>query len=284
MGREQIAALIVIGPLIVVSGLIAWYGHVAVPGYGEPGVVVFNLTEERLNVNPTSRNHLLEYRQAVLLAIDRQALAETLPATPVNTIVGLASHGYDHDAWTEYEDPARVGELLTGLGGPIEAVYTSSYADSTIAIGEAVASQLTSAGINTTTQFDGDFFGTQLPERQFDLFAIRLFAGVLGVGSIVDGLEAYAPGQGIVDWTGLDAEADRYVDILEQARAEFNPDRLVDLLREAESVLADNALVYPLVLRQSTNAIYWPDRIEGITPNRLGGWHTWNAAWWRPGG
>ena len=79
-------------------------------------------------------------------------------------------------------------------------------------------------------------------------------------------------------------EADRYVDLLERARVEFDPDRLTGLLAEAEAVLADNALIYPLVQRQSTNAIYWPDRIQGITPNRIGGWHTWNAAWWRPGG
>ncbi len=247
-------------------------------------VVIFNLAHERLDINPASRNDLLQYRQAVLSAIDRNQLAETLPAPSVNSIVGLAFDRYDHDAWTAYDDPARVGELLAGLDEPIEAVYTSSYADSTIAIGEAVAEQLTSAGIDTTTQFDGDFFGTQLPERQFDLFAIRLFAGALGPGSVVDGLQAYAPGQGIVDWTGLDADADRYVDLLEQARAEFDLDRRADLLQEAESVLADNALVYPLVLRQSTNAIYWPDRIAGIAPNRLHGWHTWNAAWWRPAG
>jgi len=247
-------------------------------------VVIFNLAEGRFDVNPTSLNHLLQYRQAVLSAIDRQALAETLSATPVNSIVGLAFDRYEHEAWAEYEDPTQVDELLTGLAEPVEAVYTSSYADSTIAIGEAVASQLTSAGINTTTQFDGDFFGTQLPERQFDLFAIRLFASNLGSGSVVDGLEAYAPGQEIVDWTGLDAEADHYVDILEQARTEFDRDRLAALLVEAESVLADNALIYPLVLRQSRNAIYWPDRIQGITPNRVGNWHTWNAAWWRPGG
>ncbi len=246
-------------------------------------VVIFNLAEGRFDVNPTSLNHLLQYRQAVLSAIDRQALAETLSATPVNSIVGLAFDRYEHEAWAEYEDPTQVDELLTGRAEPVEAVYTSSYADSTIAIGEAVASQLTSAGINTTTQFDGDFFGTQLPERQFDLFAIRLFASNLGSGSVVDGLEAYAPGQEIVDWTGLDAEADHYVDILEQARTEFDPDRLAALLVEAESVLADNALIYPLVLRQSRNVIYWPDRIQGITPNRGGNWHTWNAAWWRPG-
>jgi ABC-type transport system substrate-binding protein len=247
-------------------------------------VMIFNLAEGRFEANPASLNDILEYRQAVLSAIDRRALAETLPAIPVNSIVGLAYDRYDHDAWTLYEDPARVGELLTEVGEPVGAVYTSSYADSTIAIGEAVASQLTSAGINTTTQFDGDFFGTQLPERQLDLFAIRLFASNLGPGSVVDGLEAFAPGQGIVDWTGLDAEADRYVEILEQARTEFEPDRLAELLQEAESVLADNALIYPLVLRQSRNVIYWPDRVQGITPNRAGNWNTWNAAWWRPGG
>jgi len=247
-------------------------------------VVIFNLAETRFDVNPNSLNHLLEYRQAVLSAIDRHALPELLLAQPVNSILGVAFERYGNDAWAAYENPSRAADLLSGIDQPIEAVYTSSNAGSTIAIGEAVAGQLTSAGINTTTDFEGDFFGIQYPERQFDLFAVRQFAGLLGVGSVVDSLGWYGPGEGLIDWTGLEAEADRFVDLLEQARAEFDPDRLAVLLAEAESVLADNALIYPLVRRQATNVIYWPDRIDGITPNRLGGWHTWNAAWWRPAG
>ncbi|MDK1102312.1 MAG: ABC transporter substrate-binding protein [Actinomycetota bacterium] len=247
-------------------------------------LMAFNLGEGRLEVNPNSRNDLLEYRQAVLSAIDRQALSDSFGSPAFNSIVGLAVDRYGNHAWSAYNDVGRAQQLLAGIDGPIEATYASSSAESTIAIGEAVADQLRSAGIDTTTQFGGDFFGSQLQERRLDLFAFRLFPGSGGLGQVAAAFEVFAAGEGLVDWTGLESEADRYTDLLERARVEFDQQRLAELLGEAESVLADNALVYPLVLRQGTNVIYWPDRIQGITPNRIGGWHTWNAAWWSPGG
>ncbi len=245
--------------------------------------VAFNLRDGRTEVNPNSNNDLLAYRQAVLSAIDRPALADSYGGPAVDSIVGLVIDRYGNDAWSAYGDTGRVQELLTGIDGPIEAIYTSSFADTTIAIGEAVAGQLTSAGIDTTTQFDGDFFTKLFDEHQFDLFALRLFPGSGGLGQVAGGLEIFAAGEGVLDWTGLQSEADRYADILEQARVEFDQDSLAELLGQAESVLADNALAYPLVSRQSTNVIFWPDRIRGIAPNRVGGWDTWNAAWWSPG-
>ncbi|MEN8042092.1 MAG: hypothetical protein ABFR95_11375, partial [Actinomycetota bacterium] len=127
------------------------------------------------------------------------------------------------------------------------------------------------------------FFSKLFEEQHFDLFALRLFPGGGGLGQVAQSLSLYAAGEGVLDWTGLQSEADRYANILEQASVEFDQDRLAELLGEAESILADNALAYPLVTRQSTNVIYWPDRIRGIAPNRIGDWDTWNAAWWSPG-
>ncbi len=44
ISRERLAALLVVAPLIAGIGLLAWYGHAAVPGNGEPGTAVFSLT------------------------------------------------------------------------------------------------------------------------------------------------------------------------------------------------------------------------------------------------
>ncbi len=246
--------------------------------------MAFNLGDGRLEVNPNSRNDDLAYRQAVLSAIDRQALGSTFGSPTVRSIVGLAMDRYGNDAWTAYDDAQRVPELLASIEAPIEAMYISSYADATIAIGEAVAQQLTEAGIATDTQFDGVYFGTQLLERKLDLYAWRSFAGIGGLASVASMFDLYLPEQGLLDWSGLEAEGRVLADLIHRAKAELDQDRLAELLAEAESVLADNAIVYPLVVRQGTNVIYWPDRIQGITPNRIGGWHTWNAAWWSPGG
>ena len=44
MRRERIAALMVLLSMLVVGAAVAWYGRAAVPGTGEPGVTVINLT------------------------------------------------------------------------------------------------------------------------------------------------------------------------------------------------------------------------------------------------
>ncbi len=44
MRRERTAALLVLLSIVSVGAAVAWYGHAAVPGVHEPGVVVFNLT------------------------------------------------------------------------------------------------------------------------------------------------------------------------------------------------------------------------------------------------
>jgi mono/diheme cytochrome c family protein len=44
MSRETVATLLVLLPLLAGGGLVAWYGQTAVPGAGEPGTAVFNLT------------------------------------------------------------------------------------------------------------------------------------------------------------------------------------------------------------------------------------------------
>jgi len=44
MKQETIAALLVLLSIVAVGVAVAWYGSAAVPGAGEPGVVVFNLT------------------------------------------------------------------------------------------------------------------------------------------------------------------------------------------------------------------------------------------------
>jgi ABC-type transport system substrate-binding protein len=252
-------------------------------------VLVFNLEDGRFDINPESRNELIEYRMAVLAAIDRQQLAETFEKREVNSITGVAVDRYDNDAWDAYayDDASRVGDLLAGVSEPHFAVYTSSHGEGTITFGTAVAEQLTAAGIDTTTDFDGDFFFSRLPERSLDLYAFRAFASVGGGGlsGVARALELFDPDREAVFWSPLTEDASRYRLLIAEARSELDQDRLGKLLAEAESILADNAVLYPLVRRNTINIVYWPERIQGLVPNRHSGWDTWNAAtWWSPGG
>ncbi|MEN8235200.1 MAG: ABC transporter substrate-binding protein [Actinomycetota bacterium] len=246
-------------------------------------VIAFNLDGGNLEVNPNSRNDLLDYRKAVLAAIDRSTLGGLEGITPIDSIVGLAVDRYGHDVWSQHDTTGQVGTLLAGVPEPHEAVYGSSAADATVAIGTWVADQLTTAGIDTTTDFSGVFWSEQFPERRLDIFALRAFASLGGLSGVAEMMETYLPGEGIVDWTGLDDEAARYTDLITEARSEFDRDRLAELITEAEAILADNALIYPLARRQASPAVYRPERIQGLIPNRYQGWNTWNAAmWWSP--
>ncbi len=258
-------------------------------------VIGFEMRDTRFDVNPDSLNAELLYRRAVLSAIDRNAISNDTGFPVATSIVGTAAPGLDLDVWQQYDDTTRTGDLLGRLGAasgrdfsadPPTAVYTSSPGDETIAIGDAVVAQLVTAGWDATTNYTWDFFNINLPEGQNDIFALRLFSGD-GLPELASQLSAFDPtlpnDQILFDWSSVGGPAQRYADIVAEAQTTLDPDRLRDLVVEAETILADNAVVYPIVRRQMSLAPYWPDRIQGFVPHQ--GWNTANAArWWSPEG
>lgn len=252
----------------------------------------FEMRDSRFEVNPDSLNDELLFRQAVLSAINRDALAAET-GNPVTSITGAASPGLETDVWEQYDNPELTPELLTQLGAalgrdlmaePPVAVYTSSPGDETIVIGEAIAEQLNAAGFQVATDFTWDFFDINLPEGRNDVFSVRLFAGD-GVADLARFLSFFDPtlpaDEVLFDWSSVGEPAQRFADVMAEARVTLDPDRLRELLMEAEAILADNAIVYPVVLRQLFYLPYWPERIQGIVPHH--GWDTATAArWWSP--
>lgn len=249
-------------------------------------VLLINLEPGRFVANPDSLNDRADYRAAVLAAIDRLALATDVEREAVGSIAGIAVDAADSDVWDRYDDPAAVPGLLADLAPDPSAVYTSSSGDETIRIGEAAAALLTAAGIETTTEFSGEFF-SQMPAAEFDIYAMRLFPGTGGLSGVAHSLAVFDPSIDsqfpIALWGALAEEATRYSEVVAAARAEVDQQRLLELITEAERILADNAVLYPLVRKQPFMRAWWPDRIQGIAPNRHQQWDTWNAAqWWRP--
>lgn len=270
-------------------GLLPDAGEVAVEWDTLFEVMTFQLADSRFEVNPDSHNEVREYREAVLSAIDRYRVAEDSSELAVSGILGIALDRLEQDAWARYDNSAAVPGLLAaaGISSPT-AAYVSSSGEVTIAIGESVAAQLTDAGITTTTDFSGDFFGTQLPNGLTDMGAVRLFAGP-GMSSLAAGLALFDPNRDddflLTDWSSVGEPADRYSEIMELAATTVDHADLEELLLEAETILADHAIAYPLVRRQPNYRPYWPDRIQGFVPNRFQGWDTGNAAfWWSPEG
>jgi ABC-type transport system substrate-binding protein len=253
-------------------------------------VIGFELRDTRFEVNPDSLNSELLYRQAVLSAIDRNALSVDTGYPVATSIAGTGSPALDIDVWQQYDDPAQAGDLLAQLGEtlrrdfttePPTAVYTSSPGDATIVIGDEATAQLEAAGWDVTTDYTWDFFNVNIPEGRDDILALRLFARE-GLAELATGLAAFDPtlpnDQILFDWSSVGEPARRYADIVAEAQVTLDLDRLAELVIEAESILADNAIVYPLVRRQVSLMPYWPERIQGVTPHQ--GWTTATAAWW----
>ncbi|MDX2466898.1 MAG: ABC transporter substrate-binding protein, partial [Acidimicrobiia bacterium] len=243
-------------------------------------VLGVNLGEGRFEVNADSHNEELSYRRAVLSAIDRAALGEAVSAKPVNSILGLAVDEYDHHAWAAYDDASATDGLLAGVESTPRAVYITSSADETIRIANGVIDLLNEAGIEATGDYVGDFFGTQLPRGLLDLYAFRIFAGPGGLSGVAHMLSAFDPDEGLALWSELTDEAVQYREVVAAAQSEIDQDQLATLIEEAEAILADIAVIYPLVRRQPSHRAFWPGRIQGIIPNRSQGWDTWNAATW----
>jgi ABC-type transport system substrate-binding protein len=253
-------------------------------------VIGFELRDTRFEVNPDSLNSELLYRQAVLSAIDRNALSVDTGYPVATSIAGTGSPALDIDVWQQYDDPEQAGDLLAQLGEtlrrdfttePPTAVYTSSPGDATIVIGDEATAQLEAAGWDVTTDYTWDFFNVNIPEGRDDILALRLFARE-GLAELATGLAAFDPtlpnDQILFDWSSVGEPARRYADIVAEAQVTLDLDRLAELVIEAESILADNAIVYPLVRRQVSLMPYWPERIQGVTPHQ--GWTTATAAWW----
>lgn len=252
-------------------------------------IVGFQLGNGRFERNPDSLNEHLLYRQAVLSALDREALAATVRG-PVVSITGAASPGLQSDVWDQYDDSSRTPKLLAQLSeqigrdfaaAPPQADLVSSTGDATIALGEVIVAQLEAAGWEVSAEFSWDFFSIWFPEGLTDIYTIRLFAGD-GVADSAHLLSYFDPllpeEERLFDWAAVGEPAQRFSDLMAEARSTLDPARLAELLLEAETILADNAVVYPLALRQVFYVPYWPERIQGIVAHQ--GWDSATAAWW----
>jgi ABC-type transport system substrate-binding protein len=256
-------------------------------------VMGFQMTDARFEVNPDSLNQYLLYRQAVLSAIDRGAVGAATDELPMVSILDTAIPGLSDDPWSRYDDPGQAAALLADLGAeigrdfgadPPHAVYVISSGEETIDIGNAVVDQLETAGWDAEVSYEGDYFGTVLPQGLMDLTAIRTFA-LPAMSGLLDTLAFFDPlrQDPFLDWSSVGEAARRYHQVIAAADGELDRGRLSDLLREAEQILADQAVIYPLVRRQPHLRAYWPDRVQGFDPNPQQDWETWNAAsWWSP--
>lgn len=297
--RDDPDVLLEVDPSKEVAAAVNRGGLVAIAGHGFIEEIAFNFGEGRFAVNPDSWNDYLEFRQAVMHAIDRERFIDEVFAglvQPAYSYVPVASPSLSGDEWERYPyDPDRARQLLAEVcersgrdceEEPPSTVYGVFNAEthpvrSTVAA--LVVEMLEAVGIRVQVQpLTGDDFDAET----WDLAQFALAVGWgPGIPSLMAFHDYYDPEDPLLgDWGAPDSPTDgvasqRYADLLEQMLTTFDDDKAAMLFSEAEQLIADEMVFVPL---------YFPAPLDLIKTDHLGvpkgqirfSEDTWMEAFW----
>ena len=255
------------------------------------------------NRNADSLNRHVEYRRAVAHAIDRNRLAASRGTDGITSVLAPYLPARSDDPWAQYEyDPGVSAGLLEELGDrlgrdllrsdrPRLVLTTSSGSPATVATAGEVVVMLEEAGIAAELQLESAalFFGATLDSGTWDLGAFRYEAGA-GTAAAVAFLRLFDPDGvpfvgsnfarwGTVDSTVADGATGRYADTIDELAAAVDPDDTGALLRRAETLLAGQVVLIPLVRHGTVGMAWWGDQVVGPAPSPAGG-PFWNLEEW----
>lgn len=251
----------------------------------------------RDNRNAESLNRHLEFRQALVHALDRVALAEEVGWVPSDGLGGAATAGL----WAVYDnDPEESAALLEDLcielerdcvAEPPRVVFsTTSNASERPRIAELVAQAWRSVGVDVELQLEDSalFFGESAPRGTYD---IGMWAWLVGPADVdrSDVLGTFDPsdpgpeGRNWYRWgTPGSAEhgggADELAALLGQLDSALDAATLDDLLRAAEQILADEVVVIPIGTRPVV--VVHSLTLVGPEPSAAPAGFLWNAEFW----
>jgi ABC-type transport system substrate-binding protein len=256
------------------------------------------------NRNAASLNRYPEFRKAVAHAIDRNALADERGTRPLSSMLRLYVPSLSGDPWSEYTfDFDEVDRYLFLLGeelgvdlfagdGPRMVITTSSESPATVALAGRVAVMLDAAGIGAELQLEDAalFFGETLDNGTWDVAAWR-FTGGPGRARAIALTQMFDPeglprvGTNFFRWGTVDSQVsgeatERFAVLADELRATVDHDEIDRLLAEAESILAGEMVLLPLIVHDLEGAAVWTDEIEGVVVNPGQG-ALWNVETWR---
>ncbi|MCJ7724998.1 MAG: ABC transporter substrate-binding protein [Acidimicrobiia bacterium] len=260
------------------------------------------------NRNDESLNRYQPFRAAVAHAIDRTTLADRRGTFALSSVLRTYLPDLGGDPWAAYDyDPGEVPGLLYSLGesigedlflgaGPRLVITTSSDSTATVTMAGDIVVMLNEAGIGAELQLEDSalFFGQTLDNGTWDVAAWR-FEGSPGRTGAVAFIEMFDPEGlpfvgnnyfrwGTVDSVVTDLSTERYAAIVDELRETVDPAEIDRLLMEAESILASEVVLIPLLIHELSGAVVWTHRVTGISANPAQS-ELWDVErWHRPTG
>ena len=256
------------------------------------------------NRNDETLNEHREFRRAVAHAIDRQRLSELSGTPPVTSIVQLFDPQLESVGWTGYaadieevkgqlfELEQQIDEDLFAGNGPRLVVSAERDDLAIAALAGEVVRMLDEAGIGAELQLEDEavLFGDTLDDGSWDA-GVWAFSGGAGLGDAAAFMAIFDPdglpyvGSNFFRWGTIDSSVDdeatdRYASLVDELRRTVDPKRIAELVVEAESILADEVVIVPLVYRRLDAMAWWGADLEGpiVNPRQS---LLWNVEEWR---
>jgi len=260
----------------------------------------FQFGPGRLERNENSCNENLNMRKAVAHTIDKQLIVDEILAgqvEPLNSYVDAFSPTLSQEAWSQYDfnvDKAKefYGMAVEEMGKDCSVVFsTTSNNDARVKLSELFVDMFGKAGIPYENQLEDSqiFFGETLDNGKWDLgewawVGSPGLSGLIGIHDVFDPEGPPPDGSNFYRWGTPDSSVQddataRFAEIRDEMNATVDDKELVALINEAENILADNVVIFPLYSRLDPGAV-WEDTIGGFKHNPTSAGITWNMEEW----
>jgi len=260
----------------------------------------FQFGPGRLERNPNSCNDDPNMRLAVAQTIDKQLIVNEILAgqvEPLPSHVTAYAPTLSQDSWNQYEfDPAAAAEsyaaAVEASGTDCSVVFsTTSNNDARVKLSELFVGMMSASGIPYENQLEDSqlFFGETLDNGKWDLgewawVGTPGLAGLVGIHDVFDPEAPPPDGSNYYRWGTEDSstindDTVRFAEVRDAMNATVDDAEVITLIQEAENLLADNLVIFPLYARLVTAAV-WGDEIGGFKHNPTQASHTWNIEDW----
>jgi len=257
-------------------------------------------TDARLERNPDSCMENINMRRAIAHTIDKQLIVDEILAgqvEPLDSYITVYAPTLAQNAWTQYAyDPAAAAEFyataVEETGKECSVVFTTtSNNDARVQLSELFVTMFADAGIPYENQLEDSqlFFGETTTGGRYDL-GEWAWLGTPGLSGAISAHDLFDPenpppdGQNYYNWGTPDSAVQdeataRYAELRDELNSTVDAAEIEALVHEAETLLADNLVIFPLYARLDPGAV-WADEIGGYKHNPTSVGDTWNIAQW----